>query len=168
MEWFKKNWFKIGILVIFGSAVLLYFLVPALNTEENLTPQNKKIVSPVQYRKLDDECKKYGYENWDPMLNFTSEDFSVSKKYQYSIPLNTCVSVWESSSREGGEIIIYKEIRDIYLDKLIFLFDSECESNYRYIYKGILSDEEFTESLIEKCPTTIGAFQNKKDEIFER
>ena len=168
MEWFKKNWFKIGILIILGIAVLSYFLVSALNTKENLTPKNKKIVSPVQYRKLDDECKKYGEENWGPAVDLFSKEYKEYKEYreyQYSIPLNTCVMESEHYFQKSDKTLI--RLKDIYLDKSILLFNSECEGNFRYIYEGILSDEELTERLIEKCPTRDDIL-NKKDEIFER
>ncbi|MCK5027319.1 MAG: hypothetical protein KAS07_02795 [Candidatus Pacebacteria bacterium] len=165
MESFKKHWFKIGILVIFGITVLSYFLVPALNTEENLTPQNKKIVSPVQYRKLDDECKKYGYENWGPAVDLLSKEYREYREYQYSIPLNTCVMESEHYFQKSDKTLII--LKDIYLDKHILLFNSECEDTYRYIYEEILSEEEFTERLIEKCPTRDDIL-NKKIEIFER
>ena len=151
------------VLVILGIITSFHFLVSTSNSEENLILQDKKTISPIQYRELDDECKKYGYENWGPEIEHIEED-RVYREYQYSIPLNTCVMESEHYFQKSDKTLII--LKDIYLDKRILLFNSECEDVYRDTHEW-LSDEELTERLIEECPTKDDIL-NKKIEIFER
>jgi hypothetical protein len=124
-DWLKENWFKVGILIIgIGLSLILF------STEGNNIKNETEVVSPVEYKNLNEECQKYGEEKYGGFYNYDNY-MKVYREYKYSIPLKTCVMRLEKNFEDRPEMKAYYTVglEDIYLDKKIIFASSQCENS---------------------------------------
>lgn len=146
MDWIKQNWFKITLLVI--VIALGYFFIQKDNSK----------YSALEYKELNEECKNFSTENWDSELDYNQENSYTMRHYEFSIPLETCVmKATHRLTKEDGSQQTMVELRDIYLDKEIIFFNSECIANHDY-GEGMSNEE-----LDELCPPRSKVFDIEKE-----
>ena len=117
-----------------------------------------KILTAREYKELNEECKKYGKENYGELVE--SDKYSIiTRIYEYSIPLDTCVAEIHYSA-DLGRFGVFS-LSDIYQRETLYRYSFNEEEDCKKRY------EDDPETLLEKCKDK-NDYLNKRAEIFEK
>jgi len=114
---------------ILGATLISIIIVAPISYYLGTT---KDSLSPVEFNKLNQECIKFGIETWGKQYDYR-DNTVTTRRYEFSLPLESCVMHMKlvTGSREDNNFFETETLKDLYLDREIIFFSTNCfEAQY--------------------------------------